>query len=184
MKIQVTLNQHVVAKGITHVHVSFFNIQFCVYLSIQYIWHSEQDFLDKNQALINLNVSLGDVFPSLMKSNSIDSIHSSEARHGMTSDGACPSLCCMCAHLKGNVYVSCCDTAFSSLTFCSFKRFCFNSVFHVWCVFTLPMLGVCQAGSSLTEAGFASIDAAFPGGVWVSGILTMQSGNPGIPRNL
>ena len=51
------------------------------------------------------------------------------------------------------------------------------NVFHVLCFF-LPhscrafLLG--QAGSSLTEAGFASIDAAFPGGVWVS------AGNSGI----
>ena len=43
-------------------HVSFFNILFCVYLDIQYIWHSEQDFWDKNQALINPNVSLGAMY--------------------------------------------------------------------------------------------------------------------------
>ena len=95
-------------------HVSFFNIQFCVYLSIQYIWHSEQDFWDKNQTLINPNVSLG-------------------ARHGMTSDGTSQRQCiCIMYHVVTLHFVLLCYFFITT-------DFCFNymcSTVFLLCVST------------------------------------------------
>lgn len=75
-----------------------------------------------------------------------------------------------------------CDTTFCSFVyFFIIKDFVLTHVFHrffVVCFYVKPHVipHVCRVsldrtnqagGSSLTEAGFASIDAAFPGGVWV-----------------
>ena len=105
------------------------------------------------------------------------------------------------AHLKGNVCVSC--FILWHYMFCSFvyffitTDFVLTNVFHrffvavflpktpmfVGCLLTEP---TSQAGSSLTEAGFASIDAAFPGGVWNLGStwITHQDDITFVRKNL